>query len=246
METLTCRLYPYAVASGPANMAADELLARQVAEERMAALRFYGWSEATVSLGYFQPARVRQGPGLATLPWVRRPSGGATLVHHHELTYALAVPPQFARRAEEPWLTRMHRVIAQALANLGLAGVIDMATGPAVKHGEVLCFQQHTPGDLLCRGAKVVGSAQRKYRQALLQHGSILLARSEHAPALPGLLELTGTRLTASQVSDAILASLHAETGWRFEAAAWSRADLEAGSALSVKKYASSDWNERR
>ena len=30
-------------------------------------------------------------PLVARLPWLRRPSGGLTLVHHHELTYALAL-----------------------------------------------------------------------------------------------------------------------------------------------------------
>ena len=48
----------------------------------------------------------------------------------------------------------------------------------------LLCFQHLTPGDLLLQGAKVVGSAQRRHRGALLQHGGILLAASPHAPEL--------------------------------------------------------------
>src|SRR5262245_26530345 len=97
MPLSTIRLLPYAIADGPHNMAADETLL-EGAGRGVASLRFYGWSEATLSLGYFQPARRRfDAERLASLPFVRRPSGGDALVHHHELTCALALP------AGRPW-----------------------------------------------------------------------------------------------------------------------------------------------
>ena len=70
------RLFPYQVADGPHNMAADEVLL-EAAVAGVASLRFYGWSEPTVSLGYFQPRTASAAPCLAGLPWVRRPSGRA-------------------------------------------------------------------------------------------------------------------------------------------------------------------------
>src|SRR5436305_13339788 len=104
---LSCRLLPDAVADGPANMADDELLLRSAALGRPS-LRFYGWTEATLSLGYFQPAARRlEDPLLRDLPFVRRPTGGNALVHHHELTYCLAVPSEQTRRSAAPWLA-MH------------------------------------------------------------------------------------------------------------------------------------------
>src|SRR5712671_6762185 len=117
MSLPICRLVPYAVAEGPHNMAADEALLEAAAAGR-ASLRFYGWSEATVSLGYFQAEALRrQDPRLAGLPYVRRPSGGATLVHHHEVTYALALPAGPPWQSGVSWLGRMHVVIAAALAD---------------------------------------------------------------------------------------------------------------------------------
>src|SRR5438093_13282662 len=108
----TVRLLPYAVADGPHNMAADEALLES-AVAGAASLRFYGWAEATLSLGYFQPERSRQQYArLARLPFVRRPSGGHALVHHHEVTYALALPVGRPWQAGEPWLCRMHEIIA--------------------------------------------------------------------------------------------------------------------------------------
>src|SRR5262245_51580642 len=108
MPAPVCRLLPYAIADGPHNMAADEVLL-EAAIAGVASLRFYGWSEATVSLGYFQPeCRRLDDERLARLPFVRRPSGGDALVHHHEVTYALALPPGRPWHAGEPWPRRMH------------------------------------------------------------------------------------------------------------------------------------------
>src|SRR5205085_9543391 len=111
------RVLPYAVADGPHNMSADEVLLASAATAKMASLRFYGWSEPTLTLGYFQPERLRHTEsGLAQLPYVRRPTGGASLVHHHEVTYALALPAGQPWQGDEPWLRRMHAIIASALS----------------------------------------------------------------------------------------------------------------------------------
>lgn len=53
-----------------------------------------------------------------------------------------------------------------------------------------LCFERRSPGDVVIGEFKVMGSAQRRMRGGLLQHGSLLLSRSEYAPSLPGLAQL--------------------------------------------------------
>jgi lipoate-protein ligase A len=237
------RLLPFTVADGSVNMAADDVLFDAATAGR-AAVRFYGWSQATVSLGYFQPAAVRRDDArLAPLPWVRRPSGGQTLVHHHELTYTLALPPGFALR----WMQRMHeRVILPALNRLGLAGHVQVVRDDSHELSSVLCFQQPTPGDLTCAGHKIVGSAQRKRRQALLQHGAILLARSEYTLELPGIQELTGRRLDVQSLQEAIVAQLQLETGWDAMPDVWTAAEERLILEKAHGQYASADWNEKR
>jgi lipoyl(octanoyl) transferase len=248
VEELTCRLLPWEVADGPTNMAADEALVRTAAESGIASLRFYGWSPATLSLGYFQPAAVRfTDPRLAVLPFVRRPSGGATLVHDNEVTYCIALPASAAWHLQAPWMPRMHRIVVRALSAIGLGGRVAPATAEHVaRHGDVLCFEQFTEGDILCAGKKVVGSAQRKYRGALMQHGSILLRQSAHTPSLPGLLELTGHDLETECVTAAAAAALRAETGWRLIADEWTAAERIAITAQVTLRYATAAWNERR
>lgn len=236
------RWFPYEVHDGPHNMAADEVLLEAAAESGIASLRFYGWSPPTLSLGYFQPAHVRrENPLWARLPFVRRPSGGNTLVHHHELTYSLALPRGFDPR----WLRRMHeRVLLPALRRLE---VNELRIAEKTNFlGDVLCFQQQTPGDLLCHGRKIGGSAQRKQRQALLQHGSILLGRSEYAPELLGIRELNGHDLDVGDLQQALLRDFRDETGWEMRASAWSAEEQARIAELIKEKYAAPGWNEKR
>ena len=143
-------------------------------------------------------------------------------------------------------MPRMHRIITAALADLGLTRIIQPVLDTPSKHSDVLCFQQYTPGDLLSGGKKVVGSAQRKYHQALMQHGSILLAQSEHTPALPGLFEMTGVSLAALQVQEAVLLAFKKEIGWRIEAMDWTEHEKGGIEELVVEKYATAEWNEKR
>jgi lipoyl(octanoyl) transferase len=249
VERLTCRLLPDAVADGPHNMAADEILLESAAAGA-ASLRFYCWSQATLSLGYFQPERLRRkDPLLAPLPYVRRPSGGATLVHHHELTYALALPAgspwQVINEPPASWLGRVHAVIAAALKSLGVDARPRPATGDQPFPG-YLCFHHLTPGDLVIRTDKVVGSAQRRHRGALLQHGAILLAASPHTPALPGVRELTGKELAPTEVGEAVRRELIRQAGWELMSGDWTRAERRRVGELVEQKYTQAGWNARR
>src|SRR5262245_29734832 len=151
------RLLPYALADGPRNMAADEVLLESAARG-VASLRFYGWTTATISIGYFQPAgkQVLE-PQVMRLPLVRRPTGGDALVHHHRLTYALALPTSRQPPVRKQWLV-MHGATAAALAEFDIdARLYVPSTEDAFKG--FLCFQHFTGGDLLVNGCKVVGSA---------------------------------------------------------------------------------------
>jgi len=240
-----CRLLSFLSADGPAQMAADDVLLES-AGAGAAALRFYSWSVPTLSLGYFQPARLReQDPLLASLPWLRRPSGGAALVHHHELTYALALPAGLPWHGGEPWLCRMHRVIAAALARLGAVTQSCCAVEAEPITG-VLCFQHQTRGDLLIETSKVVGSAQRRQRGALLQHGAILLAASPFAPQLPGIRELCGRQLAPEEVQDTVQRAFAEETGWHLCAEGWTEREQERRTELTVVKYRKDAWNRKR
>ncbi|MCI0465236.1 MAG: lipoate--protein ligase family protein [Gemmataceae bacterium] len=241
----TCRLLAYAVADGPHNMAADEVLLESAAAG-VASLRCYGWSEATLSLGYFQSERLRHTDvRLAALPYVRRPSGGATLVHHHEVTYALALPAGPPWQTGEPWLRRMHGILADALATLGVTAGLHGADQEEPFTG-ILCFQHFTPGDLRIGPAKIVGSAQRRQRRALLQHGALLLAASPSAPVLPGIRELTGQDLAVAETCLRVQQAFARHTGWQLVETEWTAAERQRLHELAAGKYRQDSWNRKR
>ncbi len=94
-----CRIIPHRVDNGPANMALDEALLDAVASAPSTAiLRTYGWSWATLSLGYFQHlADAQDDPRFADAPIVRRPTGGGAIWHDQEITYAIILPRHHPR-----------------------------------------------------------------------------------------------------------------------------------------------------
>lgn len=245
MARIQCRLLPYAIADGPRNMAADEVLLES-ATAGTASLRFYGWSQATLSLGYFQPEHSRhQVKGSEQLPYVRRPTGGATLVHHHEVTYALGLPAGGPWQTGAPWLPRMHGIIACALSHFEVATHIYAPAGKETLAG-VLCFQHLSAGDILIGSAKIVGSAQRRQRGALLQHGAVLLAHSPHAPVLPGIQELSNRTLLAEEVMAAVTHETIQQTGWDLVAEDWTTGELRRIDHWVAEKYTRASWNCKR
>lgn len=240
----TIRLLPFAAADGATNMSADEALLES-AVSGVASLRFYTWSEPTLSLGYFQRAADR-GAALARLPWVRRATGGAAIVHHHELTYALALPPGPEWASREHWICRMHHIVQRVLAGHGVKSHA-VVCGEERKLGDVICFLHQTPGDLLIDGSKVAGSAQRKLRGALLQHGSILLHRSPFAPMLPGVCDAPGApQFTPDALAEVLAPAFAADTGWAPASADWTADERARTAAVRTERYANREWNEKR
>jgi lipoate-protein ligase A len=177
--------------SGAWNMAVDQVLLQSAIDQGIATVRWYRWREPTVSMGYFQrEEELLQDESLAGLPRVRRLSGGGTLVHDHELTYSLALPLT-QRLIERP--PDLYRLVHQVFINeFQRRGVNLQMRGQTVKLAEepVLCFDRHDENDLVLRGHKVLGSAQRRRRGAILQHGGLLLKASAATPQLPGVTDL--------------------------------------------------------
>jgi lipoate-protein ligase A len=209
--TVPCRVLPYEVADGPANMALDEAMLDAVAGgAEIAFLRTYGWSAPTLSVGYFQHlADFEAEPRWHGVSRVRRCTGGGAICHHHEVTYALVVPA--SHRLARP-NTRLYRAVHAAIAEvLERCGVRALPRGDirTQRHCDqkraVLCFEDSSPEDVITDGVKIVGSAQRRREGAVLQHGSLLLARAPLAPELAGLCDVADVSCDPKAWSDRLL-----------------------------------------
>ena len=177
--------------SGEWNMSADEVLLETAISSQAATLRLYEWREATVSLGYFQKsAEWRGDPVLSQLPAVRRLSGGGAIVHDDELTYSIALPANQTLFGKPPELYDIvHQSLIDGLQSLGVAATFR---GETLKRADepTLCFQRQDSHDLVLNGFKILGSAQRRRRGAILQHGSLIRKSSQRVPHIPGLQDL--------------------------------------------------------
>jgi lipoate-protein ligase A len=234
------RLLPFASASGTANMASDESMLISAANDGIASLRFYAWSEPTLSLGYFQPSADREVGEWSGLAWVRRSTGGGGIVHHRELTYSFALPACGEWKSHEPWICRVHSLLREVLQEHGVQSRL-VACGEEEKRGEAMCFLHHTAGDLAMGDAKVAGSAQRKMRGALLQHGSLLLRHSEYSPHLLGMCDLANRELfSAQELAELLAAKFAANTGATIEPCDWNDGEKERIPAIAIAKYGNS------
>jgi lipoate-protein ligase A len=139
----------------------------------------------------------------------------------------------------------MHKIIGEALCQWDVQAAAAACTQTA-HAASPLCFQHTTPGDLLLGEAKVVGSAQRRQRGALLQHGAIVLATSSAAPAIAGVKELTGRNVGIHELIDAVTRALTQDTRWDLVGSAWEATEQARVESLIATKYSQDAWNRKR
>ena len=247
---LTCRLLNDEAAAGPWNMAVDEMLLEQTAAgEAGLVWRFYRWTPATVSLGYFQAYDERQRHAASSeCPLVRRLSGGGAILHDRELTYSLIAPANhpLARDAEHLYRA-VHGALIDALAAVGIPATLnEQASGRAPDDEPFLCFERRAIGDVLLAEHKICGSAQRRSRGAILQHGSLLLDASPAAPELPGLRQLAPQPLDEPAFARRWLDTLAARLALDFAPIPLTPTEHHRVTLLAQQKFSTASWNRRR
>ena len=245
------RLLPLRSATGQHNMAVDQLLLEAVDRERCPTLRWYSWQEPTLSLGYFQALADRQlHPASTALDCVRRATGGGAIVHHHELTYCLALPDSRSRTGGRADLYRaLHRGVADVLRGWGIRAepFRSLGTQPHTAGTPFLCFQRRSEEDLVVAGYKILGSAQRRTQHAILQHGSLLLAASPFAPQLPGISDLRGRRITAQELIEPLSIEFRKVLGISaWNARGLSQAEAERVTEIEDCRFGHPSWLNRR
>ncbi len=231
--------------SGAWNMSADEYLLQSADQTGLRTLRFYRWSEPTLSLGYFQSHadRVRHSAS-ADCALVRRNSGGGAILHDHELTYSLTLPvrDRLSRDAERLYAT-LHETLIEVLARVHT--VCQLHTG-ATTDNAFLCFQRRAGRDVILNQQKIMGSAQRRTKNGMLQHGSLLLRRSRFAPELAGIEDLTERPLDSTEIIREWTTLLAHRFSTRFSEDILGPDEADAIKSLASRKYSAADWTFRR
>ncbi len=211
------------------NMALDESLLRHAHELGAPVLRFYGWTEPAATFGYFQKYSEVAATTLLR-PLIRRPTGGGIVPHDVDWTYSAAFPPNhdwYALKATESY-RRIHEWIRDAFAKLG----IETELAPCCKKSAPgQCFVGYEQFDVLWKGRKIAGAAQRRTKEGLLIQGSVQppplsLQRADWEKAM---LDVAIVRENANWFSLEISGSLAA-----------------SAEALAREKYSLTNYNEKR
>ena len=166
-------------------------------------------------------------------------------MHDLELTYSLVLPSDHTLVARQPnnLYELMHAALADCLESAGVAaeacGWTD-DSGP--RHGPFFCFARRHKFDLLVGDAKIVGSAQRRTKNAVLQHGSIILGNrySQQPTAVCDALPSDA----AAVLRLALTARLARLADEECIVGEWTDAERVAADGLTAK-YAGDEWTKR-
>lgn len=166
---------------GAENMARDEALLA----EAQPVVRLYAWRPACVSLGRAQTDKevdldLARAWGLDI---VRRATGGGAILHDEtEVTYAVVLPLDFPGlpRDISGSFARMSDGVVRGLRALGLPAKIESVPDNT---RETLCYVRKQGTNVMVRGRKISGGAQRRTDKAVLQHGTVIVKREEERMA---------------------------------------------------------------
>jgi lipoate-protein ligase A len=177
------RIIPYQLQTGAMNMALDYYFARTIKATDKPVLRLYGWNPFCLSFGFHQSADGlnRQALRQRGYDLIRRPTGGSAIFHSAEITYSIIIPK--TSWDQHQLYEFVHQVFYRALHLTGYP--VELFNGHAdrkyLNRGAetFACFNRSAYSELRYNGRKILGSAQKVYRNSVLQHGSLLITRQQ-------------------------------------------------------------------
>ena len=268
----TWRLIETPPAKGAWNMAVDEAILESVyTADSIPTLRLYAWEPACLSLGHVQPFAEVNTEALSKNGWdvVRRPTGGRAILHVDELTYAVIAPqsePRVSGGVLESYL-RLSQALLRALQIIGLSPEVNekkATTDP--KQPNPVCFEVPSNYEITVGGKKLVGSAQARRKEGILQHGTLPLYGDltriitalkfkdvaprerasqrllDHATTMENVL---GTAPTWQQAGEAFKEAFADVLNLALVPDELSACELERAAELVEDKYANPKWTER-
>jgi len=260
-------------ARGAWNMAVDESILEHVQAgggESPSTLRLYAWDPACLSLGHAQPFADVDTARLRERGWevVRRATGGRAILHTDELTYSVT------GSTEEPVLAggvlesynRIAQALLLAVKNLELP--VEMKEGKASDQAtpNPVCFEVPSTYEITVDGKKLIGSAQARKREGVLQHGSLPLTGDLTRICQALVFENETARVDASKrllarattvesalgravrwetAAQAFIHAFEEQLGLCFERGELSESESRRAEELVREKYDHPSWTER-
>lgn len=257
-------------------MAVDAAILEEVGRgEVLPTLRLYAWDSPCLSLGYAQPIGDADCSMLDSLGWgiVRRPTGGRAILHADELTYAVIAPKGEPRLAGGVIASyrRISLALLNALRALGLPVQAASPAAPKAKDSldreEAVCFQHPSDYEITVGGKKLIGSAQSRKKEGVLQHGTLPLhgdltritqvlsfpSEEKRSQAAARLLEkattvemVLGYRVDWEDAAETFAAAFRETLNLSLVEGELTADEKQRAQELVKEKYAQPAWTERK
>jgi len=240
------------------NMALDEAISEAV---RMGlsppTLRLYQWASPAVTIGYFQRASDINMDYCSERGYkvVRRLTGGRAILHNDELTYSIS--SCFDSKIFTGRLFSDYAMIGNAILHaLRLCGIDARLEKPDRQkgHRSPACFKSTSYGEITVEGRKITGNAQKRFKEGLLQQGSIPLSVDrlelrrifhEEFDDVIGLRDVS-PGITLRDLRDALKRGFEEALGVRMISDGPSRSEIRRARELQSGRYSTQRWNMRR
>jgi lipoate-protein ligase A len=241
---------------GAWNMAVDESILENLGRnEAMPTLRLYAWEPACLSLGHAQPFADVDMSRLRQHGWevVRRATGGRAILHTDELTYSVIAPtdePRVEGSILESY-NRLAQALLLAVKSLEIPVEMKETVGHAssVTYTNPVCFEVPSSYEITVNGKKLIGSAQARKKEGVLQHGSLPLTGDLTRICQALAFENDSARENASkrllERAITVESALGRAVSWEEAAQAFIHA-FEAQLGLSLKRGELSESESRR
>jgi lipoate-protein ligase A len=227
------------------NMAYDESLMDFVCNLETVFLRFFNFSPVSISLGYHQKAgdwlRELEAKGIK---WVRRRTGGRAIIHSCDCTYSMVFHrnnPLIGGNVVESYKKISH-AFKKVFELLGIKTEIERRTlENGKKRKSRMCFSSISLSDLCWGKKKIIGSAQYRNKDVVLQQGTIMLKIPEGFTVDTGVatIEMAAKReINLSELKMLIIKAFESHFGISFESLKKNPLKVEI-----LRKYSSAEWN---
>ena len=271
--------------TGFMNMAIDEAIMIAHREGLVPpTIRFYQWSPPAVSLGYFQDLQkeidvdVCQDMGIDI---VRRPTGGKAVLHDKELTYSFIIRENHPL-VNNSILETYKKISGGMIRGLSYFGItaklvplreklksdsLHKEKKSEIRHSDFksICFSVPSQYEVQVEGKKIVGSAQVRKREIVLQHGSLLIELEKdklfsvfNFPSAQirerfktrfnatSLEEILKRKINFSELSEILPRGFEKEFGVRLLEGKLTEQEEKISKELLENKYLTYEWNYER
>lgn len=158
------------------NMKIDKQLFDTFDEDSIPIFRLYAWEKDSCTIGISQDFSQIEDLKKYKNHYAKRMTGGGILFHGEDISYSLILPKYYMDRLNvKKSYEKICSFLLEFYKDLGLDIKYAKDDEHIVLSKSTYCQVGFEPYDIVCKGKKLGGNAQRRTKEVIFQHGSLPL-----------------------------------------------------------------------